>query len=210
MNATQKEVWKPVVGWEDSYQVSNQGRIKSLDRKVYAGRGRMRIQKGQIMSPGIGDTGYREVRLSKNGKSRVYKVHRLVLLTFRGESPDSKVVCHNDGNRLNNHLSNLRWDTQSANLRDMRIHGTDSNLKKTHCPRGHALSHPNLVSNMAKQGYRSCKSCVSAYAYLYRTRGKDGFTEVEMQLESDKRYENLLTTGKCAYLKAGGKKHVGS
>ena len=207
---TQTEQWLPVVGFEGLYEVSNQGRIKSLDRRVYAGRGRTRIQKGQMLSPGIGDTGYREVRLSKNGRSKIFKVHRLVLIAFQGKMPPNFVACHNDGNRLNNDLSNLRWDTCSGNMRDKRDHGTDNNLNKTHCPRGHKLANPNLVSNMKKQGYRSCKSCVSAYGYLYRTLGHGNFTEEEMQAESDKRYGNLLTTGKCAYLKIGRKKHVWS
>lgn len=52
-------------------------------------------------------------------------IHRLVLMTFVGEAPEGMVACHKDGDRTNNCLSNLRWDTQKSNSEDKVLHGTD-------------------------------------------------------------------------------------
>jgi len=59
-------------------------------------------------------------------QSKVHKVHLQVLMleTFEGERPSGKQACHNDGDKLNNHIDNLRWDTCSANNRDKITHGT--------------------------------------------------------------------------------------
>lgn len=62
--------------------------------------------------------------LHSDGKQTNVKVHRAVLLAFRGPCPEGMVGCHNDGNRLNNRLANLRWDTHRSNKQDSIIHGT--------------------------------------------------------------------------------------
>ena len=68
--------------------------------------------------------GYLRVGLTRNGKLHWRSVHRLVLVTFVGNCPAGHEACHNDGNRQNNILQNLRWDTPKANGCDKRLHGT--------------------------------------------------------------------------------------
>lgn len=110
------EVWKDVVGYEGIYQVSNIGKVKSLN---YKNEGYERELKQD------NNNGYRQVALTKDGKLRRHKVHRLVYEAFVQPIKDGMVVCHNDGDRANNHLSNLRMDTQSGNLADRKFHGTE-------------------------------------------------------------------------------------
>ena len=75
------EVWKDIQGYEGYYQVSNMGRVRSLDRVVFAGGRDMRVP-GCLMSPSAGDKGRLQVNLRKRGKVKTHAVHRLVLKAF--------------------------------------------------------------------------------------------------------------------------------
>ena len=75
------EIWKNIKGYEGCYQVSNMGRIKSLSRKVWNGKTYFWTNE-RILRPGIDRDGYFLVNLSKNGKAKTEKVHRLVAKTF--------------------------------------------------------------------------------------------------------------------------------
>lgn len=77
------------------------------------------------MKPGLMGRGYLKVSLyDSSGKFKQFLVHRLILLVFAGPCPDGMQACHKDGNRINNSISNLRWDTVEANHADKIIHGT--------------------------------------------------------------------------------------
>lgn len=93
-----------------------------------------------------------------------------MLEAFRGISSDGMHACHNDGDKLNNSLPNLRWDTPSENEQDKVRSGTHYLSMRTHCPRGHRYAAPNLVSNGAKHGRRSCLACAKARDFA-RWRG---------------------------------------
>ena len=110
------ENWLPVVGHEGCYEVSDLGRVRSLDRMVPHGRGGgLRLRKGQILRPGRKPSGHLSVAL---GKGNSADVHVLVLTAFRGPAPQGFWGLHSDDNPTNNVLSNLRWDTPGANLID--------------------------------------------------------------------------------------------
>jgi len=68
--------------------------------------------------------GYPFVKLSNKGKIKKFFIHRLVLETYVGQLPKGFVCCHNDGNKLNNNLENLRYDTIANNNKDKVKHGT--------------------------------------------------------------------------------------
>lgn len=173
-----EEVWVPIGGYEGSYEVSDAGRVKSLPR-------RSRLQE-KILSGHRDKGGYRVVNLSRNSKSRPRRVHQLVLLAFVGPCPDGHEACHNDGDPGNNSVSNLRWDTKSANALDKVTHGTHPSLLKTHCPRGHELSSPNLmIGLMRRLGKRACLSCKRAKGYLWTHEG-------DLQETSDRYYTALM------------------
>jgi len=109
------EVWKDIPGYEGKYQVSDLGRVRSLDREVIYKDGRIGSYKGQILKPRNVGNGRLGVALTKDFKRKNYKVHILVALTFIGERPKGYDVCHIDSNPLNNKLNNLRYDTRNQN-----------------------------------------------------------------------------------------------
>lgn len=124
------EEWRAVVGFEGEYEVSNLGRVRSLDRvKMYQRvdqySGRMltvsRRHKGIMLRPGTMERGHQFVVL---GKRHGFCVHVLVLNAFVGPRPEGLECCHADGDPANNDVSNLRWDTRLANVQDMIRHGT--------------------------------------------------------------------------------------
>lgn len=116
------EEWKPVVGFEGLYEVSNMGRVRSLGREVDNGRG-CYFKKGRILKQRINKNGRLQVSLFKNGKVYTKHTHCLVALSFIGERPNGFDVCHIDGDCTNNKLSNIRYDTVSQNMIDIYRHG---------------------------------------------------------------------------------------
>jgi hypothetical protein len=120
------ETWKTVPGYDGLYEVSDHGRIRSLDRVVKNGGESAYWRDGKMLSAPVGKTGYRGVQLCREGKRKNVRVHRAVLEAFVGPCPDGMEACHGDGDRLNNHLSNLRWDTRKANHADKSKHGSQS------------------------------------------------------------------------------------
>lgn len=96
-----QEEWKPVVGYEGLYEVSDWGRVKSLN---YNNTGKEGIMKTR---PNGG--GYLQIDLYKNGKKETRKVHILVMRAFVGRCPDGYEVDHYDWNPKNNRLDNLRY-----------------------------------------------------------------------------------------------------
>lgn len=118
------ESWKPVVGYEGLYEVSDMGRVRSLDKPKIPGmpgRGR-RIGRVLILSPN--SVGYLQATLSKNSKASRISVHKLVLEAFVCLRPKGKETRHLNGNQKDNLLSNLRWGTIEENRQDSRRHGT--------------------------------------------------------------------------------------
>lgn len=163
-----QENWRAIPGFEGLYEVSDHGRVRSLDRERRSwGGGTARI-KGRLLKACTNKNGYQQVDLYKNGKRRMSYVHSLVCLAFYGPRPSGIEVCHNDGNPSNNRLSNLRYDTSSANKYDVVKHGHHVQVNKTHCKRGHLLDGGNLRPYVAKQGFRGCLACNRASIYVYK------------------------------------------
>lgn len=162
--------WKPVYGYEGFYEVSDQGRVRSVDRIDRRGVFRKGVEKAQ---PANVQTGYKMVSLWKDGVEKQRTVHSVVIEAFEGPRPEGAQVCHNDGTRDNNALENLRYDTPSGNVKDRRLHGTDPQVNKTHCPRGHPLREPNLVPAKLREGIRECQTCSYVQSKISRQPGLD-------------------------------------
>lgn len=115
-----KEVWRPIKGYEGLYEVSNLGRVKSVQRtttlKGYAGKIYTRIHRERILSQLFdGRNCYLQVGLCKNGKSKRYLVHRLVAEAFIVNPLSLPEVNHIDENKTNNFSTNLEWCTHKYN-----------------------------------------------------------------------------------------------
>ncbi|MBM7869328.1 hypothetical protein JOC70_000797 [Clostridium pascui] len=108
------EIWKHIKGHEGLYQVSNLGRVKSLERKSYVDG---RLIKSKILKTGLNNPGYKFLVLRKNDISKNRMVHRLVAETFLSNPNSYYCVNHIDGNKQNNKIDNLEWCTQKLNLR---------------------------------------------------------------------------------------------
>ena len=113
---TLTETWRAIPGYEGAYEVSDLGRVRSLDRHVPTrrhGGAPMRVH-GRMKKQGTNRLGYRTVRIGQRSKALV---HRLIALTFLGPPPPGTQVHHLDGCKHNNHASNLAWVTASENTK---------------------------------------------------------------------------------------------
>jgi len=158
------ETWIPVVGYEANYEVSSLGRVRSVERTVSNGVGLRRV-RSRVLEQWHRPDGRLSVNLSLENRQRTTLVHHLVLEAFVGGRPENMEGCHNNGNPIDNRITNLRWDTHAANIADAVQHGTHPGTRKTHCKRGHLLAAPNLKPADAEKGRRSCLACAREYAH---------------------------------------------
>lgn len=118
------EHWKDVPGFEGRYQVSDEGRVRSVDHRVRLvahGRETTRLVKGRVLRPGAQKkTGHLTVAIGK-GNSR--QVHELVMTAFEGPRPEGTEIAHNDGDPTHNAWQNLRYATRTSNSQDKVHHG---------------------------------------------------------------------------------------
>ena len=117
-----REIWKDVKGYEGLYQVSNLGNVRGLVRDW-----NNRTKTIRTMRQYVTKTGYLALRLCKDGKTKLWKTHRLVAEAFLENQMAFPFVNHLDGNKLNNCVSNLEWCTASRNIK----HAYDTGLKRT-------------------------------------------------------------------------------
>ena len=110
------EVWKGVAGYEGVYQVSNLGRVRSVDRLVKYSDGRKYTYKGKIIKPTCDKGGYTTVNLYKNGKVKGKYIHRLVAEAFIPSHNNYLEINHKDEDKTNNHVANLEWCTREYNI----------------------------------------------------------------------------------------------
>lgn len=121
------EIWKEIEGYENLYQISNHGRVKSLN---YRHTGKEKIRK-----PTKRKDGYLKVVLFKQGKRKNYQVHRLVAQAFIDNSNNLPEINHRDEVKTNNCASNLEWCTNYYNInygtRNQRVAESNTNNPNT-------------------------------------------------------------------------------
>lgn len=132
------EEWRDVEGFEGFYQVSNLGRVRSLDRIVpypnsrYVNGVGKREFLGKILKLNTNKHGYLQVTLRKNGIQTTHKVHQLVAIAFL-KKPDFRcVVNHKNSKRDDNQVDNLEWCTQQQNLMHAAEKGAMSRFENSH------------------------------------------------------------------------------
>ena len=114
----QKEIWKDIPSYEGYYQVSNLGKVKSLERVVCRSDGNIQTCKERILSPSKNSHGYYKVILFKNKNRKTFPIHKLVAMAFLRHKPCglNEVVDHINNDKLNNRVDNLQLTTNRHNL----------------------------------------------------------------------------------------------
>lgn len=151
--------WRPAVGFEGFYEVSSDGRVRSLSRVVASVTGTRAVRGRVLAKKRIGK--YLGATLSVRGVHTYCYIHRLVATAFLGEPESGQEVRHLDGDGTNNDHRNLAWGTHSENAFDMVGHGTHRNARKTHCIRGHEFTEDNIYWVGIR---RHCVTCTKMHA----------------------------------------------
>jgi len=120
-----EELWRPVIGYESLYEVSNHGLVRTVEHRRPSGLWNQSetVVRGRILKPCQNWAGYLRVRLYQEGRSKVFSIHRLVAIAFVPLTVGLSVVPsggrlevnHIDGNKQNNNAVNLEWVTPSEN-----------------------------------------------------------------------------------------------
>lgn len=158
------ERWRPVVGFEDRYEVSSLGRVRSLARIDSLGR---QVPRRILKAP-LTPYDYPRVTLHLNGARSKARVHVLVAEAFLGPRPSGMEVCHVDGDPANNAVTNLRWDTHRSNQRDVVRHGRHHRALSTSCINGHPFDEANTL--LRRNGGRDCRTCKRARQAAWQAR----------------------------------------
>lgn len=170
----EEEEWREIPGYDGKYQASSLGRVKSVARVQVLSDGRVRPVKERILSTSKASK-YQTLSLYTAPKKRNSPtLHSVIAAAFIGPRPEGMVVCHNDGDSTNNRVDNLRYDTQSANVRDAVKHGVHGEAKLTHCKRGHPFSGDNLVLDKTPRGpVRKCRECLKLHGRIHNAKLRD-------------------------------------
>ena len=139
-----EEEWRDIRSYEGLYQVSNLGNVKSFNNRI-------KNKNPMILKQTIDrKNGYLTVSLSKNGKKKIHRVHKLVASIFIDNPNNYPVINHKDGNKLNNCVDNLEWCTYKQNI----IHSWKNGLSHI------SEEHKQIISKTAKvrwENYRKLK-----------------------------------------------------
>lgn len=127
------ENWRPVVGFEEFYEVSDQGRVRSITRLVKASRGGFRTHAGKILKPHSHVAGYPMAALSVNGVITHRTVHSLVAEAFIGPRPPGQQVRHKSTDKSDSSLENIEYGTVKENMKDKMRDGTQPQGEGVYC-----------------------------------------------------------------------------
>jgi hypothetical protein len=166
------EVWKDIEGYEGFYQVSDKGRIKSLDRIVISGYGKPHRLKGKILKAQTHHCGYLEITLHKDGKKNTHKVHRLVAEAFIQNIDNLKEVNHKNEDKTDNQVENLEWCNRTYNIN----YGTSLQRRAEKCSKkvyqytltGELVKVWNSTAECGRNGYAAnniSNCCRRKYCY---------------------------------------------
>lgn len=168
----QIEVWRDVKGYEGKYQVSNLGRVKSLNYH--------RENKEKIMIGNKVGRGYKRVLLSKNGKTKNFLIHRLVYTAFVGNVPDGFQIDHRDNNPENNRLDNLQLLTVSENIK--KIYIDNPNLRYVNATKIKCIETNQIFSSQSEASRilnLSCGNINSVLKGRYKQTGGYSFEYID-------------------------------
>lgn len=119
------EVWKPIIGFEGSYEISSYGNVKTLSKRVISAihSSGYRMTKEKALKKVLNKNGYLYITISKNNKAYGRSVHRLVAIHFIANPNNCPEVNHINTIKTDNHISNLEWNTSVQNTQHAFITG---------------------------------------------------------------------------------------
>ena len=156
-----EEVWKPVVGYEGYYEVSNLGNVRSLDRANITKKGHIERRKGRVMSK-INSHGYLRASLKKDNIPKFILIHRLVAEAFIPNPENKPQVNHKDLNKANNRVDNLEWNTALENNKHAQLNRANY-FGERHCK---SKVNNEIVKEM-RYVYRSQLYSMPELAFIY-------------------------------------------
>lgn len=159
------EIWRPVVGFEGGYMISDAGHVRSVTRIVVNSEGISKTIHGKNRKIVMSNRNRACLVLRRDGKSHMRQVHHMVLEAFVGGKPDGLWGLHRDDDPTNNRLDNLYWGTPSENTADCIRNGKHSMASKTTCIRGHEFTEENTKVTERATGHtkRECLTCLELH-----------------------------------------------
>lgn len=154
------EIWRPVVGYEGYYKISNFGRVKSVERFVNQGE-YVRHVNERIKKSHIGAYGYTSITLCKDGKSRSIPIHRMLAAAFIPNPEEKTEIDHINTDKTDYSLKNIRWVTPKENSNNKltlqhcreKTYSTESLKKRLNTRKaGNTITAPKTVYQYTKEG----------------------------------------------------------
>lgn len=164
--------WKPVLGLEAFYEVSDQGEVRSFDRLIMTRPGKKKAHKklirAKLIKPFLNADKHLYIDFCVDYEYTRLGLAQVVLRAFNGPCPEGMEACHNDGNPLNNCANNLRWDTHLNNIRDKHAHGTNpagsrhgaSKLTEADIPEILKMRHSGMTHKQIAEHYPVCRELI--------------------------------------------------
>lgn len=163
------EEWRPVENWEDVYEVSNQGRVRSISRDIEYSDGRIIHREGKVITPNKVNSGYYQITFYSHGGHERHYVHQLVAKTFIDNPNDYTEIHHKDHDKSNNCANNLEWVTHHQNIvESVKYHSPTHEYKDSH----NVLGTHRCLDCGAPIRYKSvhCRTCaVKHVEYNYKS-----------------------------------------
>lgn len=185
-----EEEWRDIKGYEGLYQVSNLGRVRSLDRYTKSRWGTQKLEKGIIMKLSYDRDGYQIICLRRDAKNSRFRVHRLVAEAFIDNPYNYPLINHKDENKANNCVNNLEWCSHKYNVNygsciEKRIKKTRNDPHRSKAIRciETGIIYPSIMEVQRLLGYdasfigKCCKGrsrYATAYGYHWEFSPKGG------------------------------------
>lgn len=171
------EEWRDIPNYEEYYQINKEGVVKSLKRIIFRKDNTIQTFKSRILKQYISSNGYKSVSLTKNGTTRMFNIHSLLVLSFINKDyiVQKLVVNHKDGNKLNNDFSNLEIVTSSQNNQHSILNSLNNPRRRKNTKVNKELLQ-KILYDLKNKNYNTLRDLSNNYniSYSYLCQLKNG------------------------------------